>query len=513
MFCPVCGSENPARGEVCFTCRALLGAITRGTVIASRYVVLRWLGQGAMGTVYEARDRILDEPVALKVIRVDPDEPPELARRFRSEIKLARKVTHPHVCRIYEYGEELSCRYISMELIEGMDLKRLVRERGPLSPAEAFGWPSRSPTGCTPSTGWASSIATSSRRTSCSIPRASPSSWTSAWPSWRATGRDGRPGDVVGTPEYMSPEQARGEPVDLRSDIYALGIVCHEIFTGAVPFRGSTPATTLLLQIQQPPPLDDARMPAALADVLRRALAKQASERYASAQEVADALREVRATLGGVPLPPPSPMDITQESPTTDQSTRSLRMVQPAWRWHRTAAVALVGALAASLAFWALERRSPVPAAEPHAASPTPAPPAPAPSAAVARPKPRPSVRTASAPPPSPSAAPETLPASRPELSSLTVEAALSPPPPLAPPVEEPGQLRVGVRPWAEVEVDGRSVGFTPLKPITLAPGDHTARLRHPAYPPVTHTVRIRAGETTDLIVDLRPNGMETEKN
>jgi eukaryotic-like serine/threonine-protein kinase len=348
--------------------------------------------------------------------------------------------------------------------------------------------------------------------------------------SWRAEGTDGHPGYVVGTPEYMSPEQARGETVDLRSDIYALGVVCYEIFTGTVPFRGSTPATTLLLQIQQAPPLGegdaepDARLPAALTPVLRRTLAKLPQDRYSSALAVADALREVRAALpGGEPLSLPPPEAMAMDAPI-EVSTRSLRAVRPpAAGWRRPSAVALAAALAATAVFWAVPRRTPPPPV-PAAAAPLPAaPPSPAPlatseerrareGAPAARQAPReapvgaaPGAVTLSEP-----SAPAPEP---PSASAFPSPAAEEPPEPVpAPAVEEPGRLQVGAQPWAEVVVDGRSLGYTPMRPVALPPGEYTARLLHPDYPPVTRTVHIRAGETTQLSVDLRADANE-EKN
>jgi eukaryotic-like serine/threonine-protein kinase len=526
MVCPVCGSENPARAEVCFTCRGLLAPITRGTVIASRYVVLRWLGQGAMGTVYEARDRILDEPVALKVFRVDPDEPADLARRFRSEIKLARRVTHPYVCRLYEYGEEQSCRYISMELIEGQDLKRVVRERGPLPPREACRVAIQIADGLH-AVHRVGIVHRDLKPQNVMLDRQGDAKLMDFGlaKSWRAEGTSGRPGYVVGTPEYMSPEQARGETVDLRSDIYALGIVCYEIFTGAVPFRGTTPATTLLLQIQQPPPLGEAeggeadpRLPPALMGVLRRALAKQPQERYPSALAVADALREVRAGLPGAdaaPAPPEAPEPLPREAAPIEVSTRSLRAVRQARPgWRRPSVLALAVALAASLVFWALFERT---AVAPTSTVVTELPRTVAPPPGVTRPDaagdaaPRerkqgiaPPKTAVPAPTPPPEAPPEAPPQPAPSLAAVEAVTDVA---------EEPGRLQVGAQPWAEVTVDGRRLGYTPMRPIVLPPGEHTARLLHPAYPPVTRTVRIRPGETTQLRVDLRVDANETEKN
>jgi serine/threonine-protein kinase len=139
MHCPSCQSENDDAAEACFTCGFLfVSVVRRGAVLASRYEILRPLGRGGMGAVYEAHDRVLDETVALKVLRPDIARSEELTLRFRSEIKLARRVRHPNVCAIHEYGEDGALRFISMELVDGVDLKRVLRGRGALPPAEAI---------------------------------------------------------------------------------------------------------------------------------------------------------------------------------------------------------------------------------------------------------------------------------------------------------------------------------------------------------------------------------------
>ena len=137
MLCPSCQSENDDAAEVCFHCRAVLSAVTRGSVIASRYRVVAPLGRGGMGAVYRAHDEVLDDEVALKILRPEVAGTPEMAARFRSEIKLARKVSHWNVCRIHEYGEEGGLQYISMELISGATLKDRLRA-GPLPSDKAF---------------------------------------------------------------------------------------------------------------------------------------------------------------------------------------------------------------------------------------------------------------------------------------------------------------------------------------------------------------------------------------
>src|SRR5262245_21991219 len=142
MPCPQCGSEVDAAAESCFNCGHALRApqvtLKRGSVVAARYEVLAPLGKGGMGMVYKARDHKLEETVAIKVLRPEIAADPEMERRFRSEIRLARRVRHRNVCGIHEYGEDGGLRFIAMEYIEGVDLRRVLTEQGALSPDQAF---------------------------------------------------------------------------------------------------------------------------------------------------------------------------------------------------------------------------------------------------------------------------------------------------------------------------------------------------------------------------------------
>ena len=303
VVCTACSAPNVDSAETCFKCGKSLFVVTEGTLLAGRYEILRPLGKGGMGVVYEAKDRELDEIVALKVLRPEIARSGDMVRRFRSEIKLARKIRHRNVCGIHEFGTDGHLQFIAMELIHGVDLKKVLREHGPLPPEQAYevsmqvakGLQAihdvgvvhrdlktanlmRDPTGLVRlmDFGIAKDVVTESAEQTAT-------------------------GQIVGTPEYMSPEQIRAKGVDHRSDIYALGIVVWELFTGDVPFRGESSVATLFLQIQEPPPFDGptgALIPDTLRPVLRKALAKQPEDRYQSVREFADAIRNARTASG-----------------------------------------------------------------------------------------------------------------------------------------------------------------------------------------------------------------------
>ena len=308
MICPSCGAVGADDGALCASCGRVLdpsGRLPVGYSVAGRYELKRFLGEGGMGTVYEAFDRKLEDKVALKILKPDFAHSVEMERRFRHEIKLSRKLRHPNVCAIHEYGEAGPLRYIAMELIEGMDLKQRLRDSGALSPVDGFRVAIQIALGldCIHKAGVVHRDLKASNvmldlKGDVRLMDFGIAKQIGAEATLGATAV----GSIIGTPEYMSPEQGRGETIDYRSDLYSLGIVTYEIFTGDVPFRGDTPIATIFKTIQDPVDLDGPRaqgIPAQLRPVLLKALAKTAAERYASAEEMYAALVVARdAALG-----------------------------------------------------------------------------------------------------------------------------------------------------------------------------------------------------------------------
>jgi serine/threonine-protein kinase len=299
MNCPSCRADNEPAAKACFACGAPLepglAGLADGQLFASRYEILGPLGRGGMGMVYRAFDHELGETVAIKVLRPDvARQSGRVEQRFRSEIRLARRVRHRNVCSVYGDGEDRGLLYICMELVEGENLARAARERGGLPPAEA----------------WSASLQVAAglraihevgvvhrdlktanlMRDRNGVVRVMDFGIAKQHGASPGGATVTATGTLMGTPEYMSPEQLRGEEVDFRSDLYSLGVVVYELFTGALPFRGDTPVATILKQLQDSPSLDLPALPPALRPVLARALAKSPSYRYATAEEMSRAL-------------------------------------------------------------------------------------------------------------------------------------------------------------------------------------------------------------------------------
>ena len=277
-------------------------ALARGQVFAERYEILGILGKGGMGVVYRARDRQLDEVVALKLLRPEAlASDPSLLERFKQEIKLARRITHRNVLRTHDFGETGGVPYISMEYLEGVTLKDLVRNRGALplgvglsiAKQMCHGLAAAHETGVVhrdikpqnmlilPETGELKIMDFGIARVSSVSPEEA--GLTSA-------------GMVMGTPDYMPPEQAQGRPADFRSDLYSLAVVLFEIFVGRLPFSGDTPVAIVMAHVQQPPPAPrsmNPRVPADLAAVILRGLEKDPARRWQSTAELLEALSAI----------------------------------------------------------------------------------------------------------------------------------------------------------------------------------------------------------------------------
>lgn len=281
--------------------RRLAQLFPPGTVLGRRYEILRVLGEGGMGAVYQARDRELDRLIALKVIRPELAGNPAILQRFKQELILARHITHKNVVRIYDLGEADGIKFITMEYVDGEDLRALLKRNGKYSPKDAV------------------QIVEQVCR-ALDAAHAEGVIHRDLKPQNVMQDRQGRivvmdfglarsleepgmtqTGALVGTLEYMSPEQAVGAPLDQRSDLFAVGLIFYELLTGRVPYKADTALASLMKRTQEravPASDVDNSVPKSLSSVVSRCLERDPNRRYQSALELLQQLETWRANPG-----------------------------------------------------------------------------------------------------------------------------------------------------------------------------------------------------------------------
>jgi serine/threonine protein kinase/tetratricopeptide (TPR) repeat protein len=282
------------------------GELQRGTLFAGRFEILEKLGSGGMGAVFRVLDTKIREEIALKLFKPGIVADPTAVERFKNELKLARRIIHKNVCRMYDLNEEAGLPFITMEYVPGEDLRSLLRRAGRLSVEKIL------------------SIA---RQVCDGLAEAH---------RLDVVHRDLKPGNImidkegnvhimdfgiarplsgselteagtmIGTPEYMSPEQAEGLPADLRSDIYSFGVILYEMVTGRVPFFGETPLSVAWKHktaAPGPPGELNIQSPPALNRLIMKCLEKQRERRPQNAAEVLSELAEIEAEILGTKIP------------------------------------------------------------------------------------------------------------------------------------------------------------------------------------------------------------------
>jgi len=261
--------------------------------LGTRYEILSLLGEGGMGAVYKARDRELDRVVALKVIRPEMAAHPEVLARFKQELILARKVTHRNVIRIFDLGEVGGTKFITMDYVEGQDLKGLVRTKGKL-PAEEIVQIVKQVSLALEAAHAEGVIHRDLKPQNIMVDQQS-RVYVMDFGIARSIEPGGmtQTGMLVGTPEYMSPEQVRGEHVGPRSDIFALGLILYELLTGKMPYEANTAQASMFKRTKESarPAVDvDPNVPPFLSEVARKCLEIDPKRRYQSTREIADDL-------------------------------------------------------------------------------------------------------------------------------------------------------------------------------------------------------------------------------
>ncbi len=265
--CPSCSAAIPEYSRSCLECGAALGSASAaptvtillpgtpvpsnsldegrfpaGTVLANRYRIIGLLGQGGMGEVYRANDLKLGQPVALKFLLATGGKNQQLLDRFRAEVRIARQVSHPNVCRVYDIGEAGGSTFLSMEYVDGEDLRSLLRRIGRLPPDKAVDIARKLCAGLAASHG-KGVLHCDLKPANIMIDGRGQVLITDFGLAALAGQLDGAQ-LRGGTPAYMAPEQVTGNEISVRSDIYSLGLVLHEMFTGKRAFEGASGRTT-----------------------------------------------------------------------------------------------------------------------------------------------------------------------------------------------------------------------------------------------------------------------------
>ncbi|HET6434116.1 MAG TPA: serine/threonine-protein kinase, partial [Xanthomonadaceae bacterium] len=291
-------SSEPPGSDATATGLHVHADLAPGSVLGGRYRIEGVLGVGGMGVVYRATDLALEVPVALKLLRPELAGRDEAFARFRQELLLARQVSSPRVVRIHDLAQADGRWLISMDCVEGESLDRLLDRTGPLPVDDALRIARQVAEGL--AAAHAKGVIHRDLKPANVLLDARSDAYINDFGVARSLATSGqtRTGAVVGTPDYLSPEQARGGIADARSDLYALGLMLYEMLAGRLPFAGGTTAEVLAQRmLQVPPPVTRARpgLPAWLARLVDRLLRPQPAHRLQSADEVIAAIdrREV----------------------------------------------------------------------------------------------------------------------------------------------------------------------------------------------------------------------------
>jgi len=337
MKCSKCQSENPDTQSFCGDCGTQLilsddaqpsftktletpvEELTRGTLFAKRYEIIEELGRGGMGKVYRVEDKKISQEIALKLINPGIAADKQTLERFNNELKTARMVSHRNVCRMYDLGEDSGIHFITMEYVRGEDLKSMIRMSGQLGIGTAISISKKICEGLSEAhrlevihrdlkpNNIMIDKEGNARIMDFGIAR-----------SLKAKGITGS-GIMIGTPEYMSPEQVEGKEVDQRSDIYSLGIILYEMLTGRLPFEGDTPFTIGIKhksEIPEDPITFNSSIPEDLNRLILRCMEKDKENRFQCAEDVRSELERIESGIptsakSGIPPKPRTSKEIS----------------------------------------------------------------------------------------------------------------------------------------------------------------------------------------------------------
>jgi len=318
MKCPKCNSDNPETQQFCGKCgtklvsakdiaasstKSLVTAreeLTTGSMFAGRYKIVEELGEGGMGKVYKVIDKQLNEEVALKLIRPEIASDKKTVKRFRNELKLSRKIIHRNVGRMYELMEDEGSLFITMEYVPGQDLWGLIKQTGRLAIGTTISIAKQVCEGLAEAHRLGV-IHRDLKSHNILIDKRGEARIVDFGIARSLTGKSiTRVGAMIGTPEYMSPEQTEAKELDHRSDIYSLGVILYEMVTGQLPFEGDTPLSVAMKhkgQIPTDPKELNPQIPGALSQLILKCLEKDKENRYQDAEELRLELENIELSI------------------------------------------------------------------------------------------------------------------------------------------------------------------------------------------------------------------------
>jgi serine/threonine protein kinase/Tfp pilus assembly protein PilF len=358
MKCPECNFKNPTDTHFCSNCGGQLShakgitvcatetlqppgkELTIGSVFAVRYQVIEELGKGGMATVYKVLDKEIKEKVALKLLKPEIADDQKTLERFRNELKLARQISHKNVCRMFDLTHQEGTYYITMEYVPGEDLKTSIKRMGPLSIGKTIFIAKQVCEGLAEAHRLGV-VHRDLKPQNIMIDREG-NARIMDFGIARSIKTKGitETGVIIGSPEYMSVEQVKGEEVDQRSDIYSLGVILYEMVTGKVPFEGDTPLSILVKHTTQAPshPREiNAEIPESLARVILKCLEKDKQKRYQSVGELSAELSNIEKEF-----PTTERLRAERKSSTTKELTVRVSLKKPSFKTLALVATSII---------------------------------------------------------------------------------------------------------------------------------------------------------------------------
>ncbi|MFZ3188701.1 MAG: tetratricopeptide repeat protein [Candidatus Sulfotelmatobacter sp.] len=306
-------SPPPSFGRKAARVQAHVPLLQTGDVLGGRYEILQMLGEGGMGAVYKARDRELDRFVALKLIRPELAANPAIVARFKQELLLSHQVTHRNVVRIYDLGDADGVKFITMEFVEGQDLRTLILEKQKFPPEEAVEMIQQVCRAL--EAAHAVGVIHRDLKPQNVMRDKAGRILVMDFGMARTLEGDGmtQTGALVGTMEYMSPEQALAGNLDQRSDLFAVGLILYELLSGKMPYKAESALASLIKRNQEraiPVTDHDGKIPRALSNIVSKCLERDVNLRYQTATELLADLEawqgnRAAATLGFQPAVEP----------------------------------------------------------------------------------------------------------------------------------------------------------------------------------------------------------------